>query len=401
MMAMRLFVSAFPALVLLLNQDAGKVQDAPDAKWKASFALSIVEKDGKWEFRIDGVTNIPAEVKLRARVYALEKFDDFKEGEREDDEPLVWEDDSGQPSYHVFNPEGGGQFHEVVYTFVRKPYSIQYRAKVHYNPRDQSDAITLKLGDDEFSRKADFRLGTDADFALELRERVKEVAADLVALEKLYDEFVEEYPKFLKKFDAKAWEKWKDPWLERIEAIEKRNDTRYSLWAVWMERQAKMRVGGMCELLARRMIGAAEGHFLQGVKTEERVQELIKGFHDYFEEAIEVIGINAPLDPRTVVPLVAAYDRAMAPLRAWVADPKGDGAEVIRKARREGIGALLELAPLLQNRKRGYTYVNAISVRFTQLLELIDARPGPEALKKGMEEHDRALAEFKKFAGIP
>ena len=65
------------------------------------------------------------------------------------------------------------------------------------------------------------------------------------------------------------------------------------------------------------------------------------------------------------------------------------------------LGPLIELAPLLQNRKRGYLYVNTISVRFTRLLELIDARPSPEALKKGLEEHDAALAEFKKFAGLP
>jgi len=400
-MVAKILAVLIPVLLACGPQDGGKAPPAPDAKWKASFALTLGEKDGKRVFRVDGVTNIPAEVKLRARVYAVEKFQDFQQGVREDEEPLVWEDDAGQPAYHLFNPEGGGQFHEEIYGFVRKPYSLQYRARVHYNPKDQTDAVLLKMGDEEFSRSADLRVGTDADFAAELRDRVKEVSADLVELEKLYGEFVETYPKFLKTFDAKAWEKWKDPWLERIEAIEKRNDTRYSLWAVWMERQAKMRVGGMCELLARRMIGASEGHFLQGLKTQERVQELIKGFHDYYEEAIEVIGVDAPLDPRTVVPLVAAYDRAMAPLRSWVADPKGDGAEVIRKARREGVGVLLELAPLLQNRKRGYLYINSISARLTQLLELIDAKPGPAALKKGMQEHDEALGEFKKFAGIP
>jgi len=397
---MKVVAILVPLLLACAPQDAGKVQEAPDAKWKASFALTIVQKDGKWVFRIDGVTNLPADVKLRARIYALETFTDFKEGEREDDEPLVWEDDSGQPSYHLFNPEGGGQFHEEVYKFVRKPYAIRYRAKVHYNPRDQNDKMTLLVGDEEFFRKADLRFGTDADYALELQERVKEVAGDLVALEKLYVDFVEQYSTFLKNFNAAGWSKWKESWLERIEEIEKRNDTRYSLWAVWMERQAKMRVGGMCELLARRMIGAAEGHFFQNLKTEERVQELIKGFHDYFEEAIEVIGVNAPLDPRTVVPLINAYDGAMAPLRQWIADPKGDGSAVLKKARKDGIGILLQLAPLLQNRKRGYLYVNAISVRFSQLLELIDAKPGPEALKKGMQDHDDALGEFKKFAGI-
>ena len=54
----------------------------------------------------------------------------------------------------------------------------------------------------------------------------------------------------------------------------------------------------------------------------------------------------------------------------------------------------------LQNRKRGYHYVNEISVRFTRLLEILDAKPAPEALAKGLEEHDAALADFKKFAGL-
>jgi len=382
------------------QEDAKAPPPPPDAKWKADYALTIVERDGKWVFHIDGVTNLPPEVKLRARIYAVETFTDFKEGEREDDEPLVWEDDAGQPSFHVFNAEGGGQFHEDVYAFARRPYSIRYRAKIHYDPRIQTPAMTLKVGDEEFARKADLRFGTDADFAAELLERVQEVASDLVAIEKAYGEVVEAYPKFKKAYDAQAWARWKDPWLERLEAIEKRNERRYSLWAVWMERQAKMRVGGMCELLMRRIIHSAELVFGGEPKADERVQELFKGFHDYFEEAIEVIGVNAPLDVRTVGPLVSAYEKGFAPLRDWILHPRGDGAGLLRAARRECLGSLLTLAPLLQNRKRGYRYVNEISVRFTRLLELLDAKPSPEALGKSLEEHDAALAEFKKFAGI-
>jgi hypothetical protein len=397
---MKLLSLLVPVLLACAPQDAAKVPEAPDAKWKADFALTIVERDGKWVFHIDGVTNLPPTVKLRARIYALENFQDFKEGEREDDEPLVWEDDNGQPGFHLFNAEGGGQFHEDVYKFARRPYSIRYRAKVHYQPRDQTDAVTLKVGDEEFFRKADLRFGTDADYAVELRERVKEVAEDLVTIEKLYSEIVEAYPKFKKAYDAQAWGKWKGVWLEPLEAIEKKNEQRYSLWAVWMERQAKMRVGGMCELLIRRIINAVELVFGGEPKADERVQELFKGFHDYFEEAIEVIGVNAPLDVRTVGPLMAAYDKGFAPLRAWIGNPQGNAAGLVRAARRECLGSLLSLAPLLQNRKRGYLYVNEISVRFTRLLEILDAKPAPEALKKGLEEHDAALADFKKFAGL-
>lgn len=370
----------------------------PDAKWKADFTVSLVERDRKWIFIIDGTTNIPPEVKLRARIYALEVFSDFKEGDREDDEPLVWEDDEGQPSYKSFHPVGG-RFHEEVYIFSRKPYSIRYRAKVLYVPRDQTDAVTLKMGDDDFFRKADMRLGTDADYEKELKERVQETAEDLTAMEKLYGELADQYKAIGAGFKAEAWKKWKEPWYEKVAAYNKKNEERYSLWAVWMERQAKMRIGGMCELM-RRISVAIEEHFLEGAKNEERIQEMLKGFHDYFEEAIEVIGINAPLDVRTVGPLLAAYDKAVAPLRAWIGKPKGDGWAVLRSARRDGLAALLELAPLLQNRKRGYLYVNEVSVRFTELLELFDSKASPEALRKGMDAHDAALADFKKFAGL-
>ena len=74
--------------------------------------------------------------------------------------------------------------------------------------------------------------------------------------------------------------------------------------------------------------------------------------------------------------------------------------KVIRPARRDGLGALLQLVHLLQNRKRGYLYLNEVSARFTRLLELFDPTSAPEVLKKGLEEHDAALAEFKKFAGL-
>ena len=391
-----------PILLAALAQGDAKGQappPPPDAKWKADFKLSLVEKEGKWVFIVEGTTNIPPEVRLRARIYALEVFADFKEGEREDDEPLVWEDEGGQPSYRAFHPEPSGKFREEVYAFVRKPYSIRYRAKVHYIPRDQTDAVTLKVGDDDFFRKADLRVGTDAGYEKELIDRVAEVGKDLEAMERLYGELADKYKDIRKKFDGDGWKKWKESWYEKVEEYNKRNEQRFSLWAVWMERQAKMRIGGMCELM-RRISVAADEQFFEGAKNDERIQEMLKGFHDYFEEAIEVIGINAPLDVRTVGPLMAAYDKALAPLRAWIQKPEGDGLPILRAARRDGLGSLLELVHLLQNRKRGYLYLNEISVRFTRLLDLFDPKASPEALKKGLEEHDAALAEFKKFAGL-
>ena len=292
----------------------------------------------------------------------------------------------------------GRPFHEEVYAFARRPTrsaiarrSSTFPATRPTPSRSRSARRVLPEGRPAVRHRP--------DYALELRERVKEVADELAAIEQSYGELAEKIREARKSFKAEAWKEWKEPWYARVEAIAKKNEERYSLWAVWMERQAKMRIGGMCELLRRIMVGADE-QFLEGAKNDERQQEMLKGFHDYFEEAIEVIGINAPLDIRTVGPLMAAYDKALAPLRAWIAKPEGDFVPVLRVARRDGLGSLLELVQHLQNRKRGYLYLNEVSSRFTRLLEHFDPKPAPEALKKGLEEHDAALAEFKKFAGL-
>jgi hypothetical protein len=128
---------------------------------------------------------------------------------------------------------------------------------------------------------------------------------------------------------------------------------------------------------------------------------MFDGFFAYFEEAVEVIGIEAPLDIEKVGPLVAAYEAGIAPLRAWVEKGAADVADdALRRARREGFTAILKLPTLLANRKRGYAHVNETSARFSRLLALAEAKAPAEDLKKALAEHDAALAGFKRFAGL-
>ncbi|MFN3486984.1 MAG: hypothetical protein ACK44W_16080, partial [Planctomycetota bacterium] len=301
-------------LVLLLGAVAVQDPPAPTASWKADFRLSVEERDGRYLFTVEGSTNVPPEVVLKARVYAVEKLD--APGGGEDEEPLVWEDDESQPAWkEVRRPDG--KFREEVYRFARRPWSIRYRARLHYRPRDQSDEVVRKYGADDWSAAADLRLGTEEDFVREMRERVQEVLEDLKAIEGLFAEFAREFDRHLRAFDPPAWKAWKDRWYARVEAIAERNRERYNLWAVWMERQARMRVGGMCELL-RWMLEAA-GDFLAEKKGgEELIRRKMEDFHGYFEEAIEVIGVPMPLDATRVGPIVAAYEEAFQPLREWV-----------------------------------------------------------------------------------
>ena len=173
-----------------------------------------------------------------------------------------------------------------------------------------------------------------------------------------------------------------------------------------MEKQARMRVGGMCELLRRILVRAHEVLANKQVTDEqrksyaERVERLVVGFPPYLEEAIEVMKLPIPLDPEKIGPIMAAYARAFAPLRDHLEAGKGDRAAVCSRARREGGKALMELIPILKNRKRAYRFSNELSLRFRGLIDLLGRGAEDEALKKALKFHDDALLDFKKFAKL-
>jgi hypothetical protein len=393
------------AAVTLAGSSGGSLQESPPpdpgAKWKLDLKLTLEEKDGEHVFILAGTTDIPPAVLLRARVYAVESVEDFREGKREDEEPLVWEGDeeAGQPAFQNFKASEGA-FRVEVYRFRRKPWSIRYRGRVHYSPKLQDDGDVLrKMGNEEFSRHADLRLGTLQSFTAELGERVQEVTGDLQLIEGLFNGIRKGFEAQVLKPDPAGWKAWKDPWYAKVEKIADRNRERFGMWAVWMERQAKMRVGGMCELLRQILVVCTE-HLEGDAEALPRARSRMDGFHVYFEEAIEVIGINAPLDVEKVGPAMAEYDRGLAPLRAWVGKPEGDGGEAAGEARRKCGQALFRIIPHIQTRKRAYRYVSEVAARLSRLVELVREGAEGAALRKALEEHDAAVAEFRAFAGL-
>ena len=381
-------------------------EPSPADRWKSDFTLNIVEQDDEYVFVIEGTTDLPPGVELRARVYAVTLVDDFRSGKREDEEPLVWEDDGSQVSYKVVHVRDG-KFREKVYRFRREPWALKYRARLHYRPQDQTrDDILKLLGGDELSWPADFQYGSKEEYAAQMVDRVAVVTRDLEEIEGLYNRLKKNFLKHRKLYDALEWKVWKNAWYGRVQAMEERNEERYKLWAVWMERQSRMRVGGMCELF-RRVLADMGDYFTNKELTKEgraqylkRIEEILDGFHDYFEEAVEVIGVKIPLDPVKIGPIVRDYQKALAPLRGLIEDGEGDPKEVRDAARQGGSEALLRLPLLLKNRKSAYTFVNDLSLRFRRLLDLVESRAKPEALAKALAHHDETLRDFRKLSGL-
>ena len=363
----------------------------PSERWTLDFKLSLAEKKGNWIFAVDGFTDLPAATVLRARVYILDLVNDPTQGLREDDdEALLREDDGIHPAFARFTA-GAGWFHQDVHEFERKPYSIRYRAKIHYFPDDQTDAIKLRVGDEPFFRKADLRSGSEESYGRELKDRLAEVTQQLAALEKLVLELRD--LAFRRPWDAAAWSRWKDPAGTAIDGIRDANRRRYAIWGVYIEGQSRMRVGALCEFLQHIIDAVDDG---SAVRDEERVRTLLRGCMESVEEAIDVIGADVPLNPLSSKPALDAYDRSIAPLRR-----SSPSVAVLRKAHADAVSALFDLTSMLRVRRRGYASVNAMAVRLARLYELIDAKAGSEELQQALREHDAAEREFRSFARLP
>jgi hypothetical protein len=382
------------ALALLGCQD----QAPPHPKYEAKLTLTLAEKGSEFVFNVEGKTTLPKGVVARLRVYAVELVPQFQGGTREDEEPLVWEDDDeGQKPYQKITTDGA-PFHVEVYRFTRRPWALLYRARLIYNTRDQSDDILKLLGEEDCSWHADMKYGDDKLLLAQTRERVAEVVEDLDRLEASFQDFRKSYAAHAAKLDVDAWKEWKAVWFGRVERLTERNKLRYGLWAVWMERQAKMRLGGMAELQRRMLVSANEDLLEKQEGAAARVKQIVDAYEGYFEEAVEVLGVERPLDPEKIGPLVSAYESALKPLRTSALEGKIPPADTVAEVRGAALSAILKIPQLLKTRKRGYAYANDLSARFTALLAAAEA--SPDAFRKSFEEHEEALRAFKHFAGL-
>jgi hypothetical protein len=73
---------------------------------------------------------------------------------------------------------------------------------------------------------------------------------------------------------------------------------------------------------------------------------------------------------------------------------------VAGEARRKCGQALFRIIPHVRTRKRAYRYINEIAARLARLVELSRDRAEGASLRKALEEHDAAVADFKAFAGL-
>ncbi len=406
---------------VLLFAAAAFAQDPPKPKFKTEFKLAVEGAAPRWGFAIEGTTDLPDGVVLKARLFAVEEVDDFKGGKRIDEEPMIAEG-RGFRLYTV----RGGKIRETLLAVARKPYSLWYRARLTYDPNVQDVSMLDKAGEVEFNWTAELHLGSPKELDLELAATVKDLTRELEEVQSLFRDLRGKFQVWTRAPDETAFAEWRKGISARAETIRKNNESRYSIWAVWLERQAKFRFemfadrfDGLCAdfeewLGIKKKIGefskdpGKHAEELKGLKEEEqdhllRIMHGLAGFQAYFEEAREALGIDTPSDPDAVSAILKDYEAATGELAAVSA--KGDAAawkagatEARAKARR----ALLRLsAPGLLPR-RAYDRVLELADKFAQLYALLERIAGGEKPppNETAAEHAALVAEFRKYAGV-
>ena len=401
-------------------------QDPPTKTptFKTEFTLRIEGAAGSWAFVLEGTTDLPDGAVLKARLFAVEEVDDFKGGKRLDEESLIQEHRGWRR--HVVK---GGKIKERLLESSRKPYSIWYRGRLTYDPDVQENAILAAAGEKKLDWDADLRHGTPADFEKELAVTLKSLTTELEEVQSMFRDLRGRFQVWTRAPNPPEFTAWRKGFVEKVERIRKDNESRYSIWIVWLERQAKFRFSSFTDRFEMLCVEFEEWMGLKAKVTELsrdpkknekelaevqesethtqlRVMHGLTGFLAYFEEAREALGIDTPSDPDVVDAILKSYEAATAELAALAG--KGDasawkaGAPAARLKARQ---ALMKLSVPTLLPRRGYDRVLELADKFADLYALQEKmaageKPPPDS--KTAEEHQSILADFrKKYGGTP
>jgi len=414
-------------LALLAAAPAGARQDPPKTpakqppKFTLDLKLTLVESSPKWIFLLEATTDLPDGVALKARLLVLEEVDDFRGGKRIDEESMM-----AEPRGWRLLTLKGGKIREEMLVTPRKPYSLWYRAKLTYDPDVQDNATLDKVGETEIHYASDLHLGTPKDFERELAAAAKELTRELEGILGLFRDLRGRFQVWTRKPDGAAFKEWRRGLAVKVEELRKRNAERYSIWAVWLERQAKFRVDSFCERFDwmcrdfEEWLGMKDrldelskdpgkhAPEIQEVKDAEQDRQLrilhgLDGFLAYFEESREALGIDTPTDPDAVGAILKDYEAAVEDLvalaekrdaEAWKARSPG--------ARDRARRGLMQLTSPNLLPRRAYDRVLELTDQFREVTAALErAAGGAEApVAAAVDAHRKLLADFRKYAGI-
>ncbi len=358
------------ALLLVLLQDPPTYKIEP--------ALAVESTTNGWGFRVTGKTDLPDGTTLRARVFATDAID-LPSGRE------VIEQELESRSWPVEVKDGA--FDGMTFETGRRPFSIQYRVRVSYAGRDQDGPLARKIGAKDFDAFADLAFGDPKDLEKELKASAAAAYEDFVRVRELLMQLQTAFAKERAKRDAKAWADWNKAWHAKVTKLADANERRFDVWVVWIEKQARMRVGAHCDWLTR--LGAMCQQFLDGDKDAlEHVHQSFIQFMLSIEEAFDLPGLDIPFNTDVLSRELKGLAEAAAALRALPKESRAAKSGPLLAAARD---ALLQMSTRKVVPRRSYDLLATLAMSFEALAAAFDGRGDLEETTRAYEAALRAL----------
>lgn len=272
--------------------------------------VELLEDAGRWKFRVSGSTELPDGALLFVKIHYV-KIDD------KGDEEVTSLVHDGKP-IEMRTDARDAAFEAVLGDFKRKPYPIWYRAVVSFDPEAQPKEIQKQVDVPRaYSARADIPAAPKETLSPILDEIRASLARDFETVDALYQDLQKQFTSITSgAVDASKWDAWKNTYLDRVQALKDANDLRFEIWAVFLERNGKLRLNGLIALLydlvglgSKALASAGDAREKHLVDAKEALDDFKR---DYFE-SINFLGLAEIPDAEALKPL---FDEADALLKA-------------------------------------------------------------------------------------
>lgn len=332
------------------------VADAPqDADLEGT--LSVEEEDGLYFYKVSGTVALPDGAFLGVSMHYVSTDRDGKE-----EVNTLWHKRSDvKGSARVRD----GAFEVTLGGYAREPYPIHYRARVSYDPDNQTDAIARRYAR-ALSRPFDLKAAPAEVLEKRLTRMRREIVRDFNAVEALYHELKKQFTAIQKGgLSPASWDTWKNDFLDRLDELKAVNGQRFETWIIWTERSAKLKLEGLTSMLT--YLVADGSHILDTAPSrrqpllEKALGAMRRFLKDYHDDR-DALGLEKGPSPKalqsfkrvrkSIEDLLTYADRVLATEK-----PPDSFAGTIEKHRRALVGGWLDIAHGMP--KRGQEPVHA------------------------------------------
>lgn len=390
-------------------------QEEPVQPWKIEFRAELRKTSERYTFAFDGRTNLPAGTLLRLTVFYPEIREEIDPETGEKKQDVL-------PDYLFFKnyeakirvPPDGTIRHDL-YRLRRRPFSLEYRARIQVLLEEQTEEIAELLQKsgvgDRIETVVPVETGEPGDFEKEHVESARLLERDLREVKELFDAIRARYSERMAGQPADGWELFVDEYTRRVRRLQDRNSERFAMFRVWIERIGGFKMEDLTDsliflsrLMEKVLRSAGDGKLL------EELNRKIRNLEELYQQALEELQLDRPDAPalrKPVEELAKLVQTAADWAEKAAAGNRGEwdhGRFVLEPHLWDAVYRLGDES--VAKTKQLHPYVVAVSDAFQRLLDAVDALGDPpeEEQKKAVLKEAAAIRdamrELREFSGV-